>query len=272
MNEEDDRMAEYLTKEQREELERQLAAGDETGGGQVLTDEMAQQAMMDGARMAQADSGQEDEKRLLAEYGFADVREVLAAYERTQAAVMELKGMLNHLLDMEKAERAAAELDAKHPEYAVRRQIEAELRPMREEMARVMKNRMIQRDWQDSAAQMKDLERMLPEIAEYIMRNPKYAGESDGLRRAYDAVRSGKYRDEEELLLDPAFIDRMAGDGRVREAVLKAHLEEIRRGGGVPQSVGAGAEAGKTPLTGRKPITGMDQAKKRLEAMLGVKG
>ena len=259
-------MKDYLTEEQRAELVRQL------DGGQELTEEQAQQAVEDGARMAQADMAQAAEGDMLREYGFENVQQALTAYERTQAAVAELKEMLNQLLAMEKAERTAAELDARHPEYAVRRQIELELRPMREQMNRAAKNRLIQREWQDSAAQMRDLERLLPEIAEYIMRNPKYSAESDGLMRAYDAVRSGKYRDEEDLRADPAFIERAAGDERVREAVLKAHLEEIRRGGGVPQSIGAGAEAGKTPLTGRKPITGMDQAKKRLEAMLGVKG
>jgi len=259
-------MADYLTKEQRAELERQLA------GGEALTEEEARQAALEGARMARADMEQETEEGLLQAYGFESIRDIAEAYERTQATVAELKEMLNRLLALEKAERTAAELDVRHPEYAVRRQIDLELRPMREEMNRAAKNRLIQKEWQDSAVKMQDLERLLPEIADYIMRNPKYAGEGDGLRRAYDAVRSGKYRNEEDMLLDPAFIERMAGDERVREAVLKAHLEEIQRGSGIPQSIGAGAEAGKTPLTGRKPITGMDQAKKRLEAMLGVKG
>lgn len=264
-------MTEYLTKEQRAELERQLS------GAPELTGEQARQAAWEGARMAQADmeqAGMEQAngRQTLREYGFESIQEMAAAYERTQATVMELKEMLNQLLAMEKAERTAAELDARHPEYAVRRQIELELRPMREQMNRATRNRMIQKEWQDSAAQMHDLQRLLPEIAEYIMRNPKYADEADGLLRAYDAVRSGKYRDEETMLLDPEFISRMAQDERVRSAVLEAHLQEIRRGGGIPQSIGAGTETGKTPLTGRKPITGMDQAKKRLEAMLGVKG
>ena len=55
---------------------------------------------------------------------------------------------------------------------------------------------------------------------------------------------------------------------RVRQAVLRAHLEEVYREGEAPQSIGSGMETGKTPLTGRKPITGMEMAKKRLEAML----
>lgn len=254
-------MTEYLTEEQRAELERQLAGG--------MTEEQAQEAMNEGMRMAQADMQQAEADRLLQEYGFGSMEELLAGYERTQAAVRELREMLNQLLMLEKADRTAAELDVRHPEYAVRRQIELELKPMREQMRKNARSRMIQQDWIDSAAQMRDLERLMPEIAEYIMRNPRYAGESDGLMRAYDAVRSGKYRGEEEMLLDPGFVERMAGNEQVKQAVLKAYLEEIRRGG-IPQSVGAGQEAGKTPLTGRKPITGMEMAKKRLEAMLGV--
>ena len=72
----------------------------------------------------------------------------------------------------------------------------------------------------------------------------------------------------DELLADPDFIQMMAGNEQIKEAVLKAHMEEIRKGGGVPQMIGAGSEIGKTPVTGRKPITGMEMAKKRLEAML----
>ena len=284
-------MTEYLTGEQRAELERQLAEG------AYLTEAQEQEALQQGVRMAQMDmkngvsgakagmrkgmqghwreedGGMEqgvEMQAMLQEYGFENVRELAEAYERTQAAVSELRGMLKKLLDMEKAERTAAELDVMHPEYAVRRRIEMELRPMREEMRTAALARLIQRDWQDSAAEMYDLERLMPEIAEYIMRNPKYAGESDGLRRAYDAVRSQRYRSEEEMMRDPAFVERMAGSEAVKEAVLRAHMEEIRRSAAVPQVIGAGQEAGKMPLTGKKPITGMEMAKKRLEGMLGV--
>ena len=45
-------MADYLTKEQRAELERQLA------GGEALTEEEARQAALEGARMARADMEQ----------------------------------------------------------------------------------------------------------------------------------------------------------------------------------------------------------------------
>lgn len=257
-------MKEYLTPQQRAELERQLQAGDLTGGE-------AQAAFEEGARMAQADEEMNAERRALREYGFDSVQELLEAWQKTRAAVAELKEMLEQLTHMEQAERTAAELDAVHPDYAVRRQIELELRPMREQARQAARKRLIQQEWTDSAAGMQDLERLLPEIAEYIMRNPRYADEADGLRRAYDAVRSAKYRDEEAMTADPEFIARMAGNEQIRRAVLRGHLEEVYRGGMLPQAVGMGMETGKTPMTGRKPITGMEQAKKRLEAMLGVR-
>lgn len=258
-------MKEYLTPEQRAELERQLQEGG-------LTDEQAEAAFEQGARMAQADGAREEERRLLAEHGFEGVGDLLDAWKRTTQAVSELRSMLEQLTALEKADRTAAELDALHPEYAVRRRIELELRPMREQARQAARARMIQQDWKESALKMRDLEQLLPEIAEYIMRNPRYADESEGLMRAYDAVRSARYRDEEELLSDPEFVARMAGNGQIREAVLRAHLEELRKNGSVPQPVGAGSEGGKTPVTGKKPITGMEQAKKRLEAALKYGG
>lgn len=261
-------MAEYLTREQRAALEAQLA------GEEELTDEQADAAFAQGIRMAQADEAnggdgaQDEERQALRQAGFDDVEELLAAYRATSAAVGELREMVEQLLQMEKATQTAAQLDPTHPEYAVRRQVELELRPMREQARRAARNRVIQQDWKASAMQMENLERLLPEMAEYIMRNPKYANESDGLTRAYDAVRSAKYRDEETMMNDPEFIRRAATDERVKEAVLRAHLEEIYQSGEAPQSVGSGVGSGKTPLTGRKPITGMEMAKKRLEAMM----
>lgn len=255
-------MKEYLSPEQRAELERQLQEGD-------LTPEQAEKALLQGAQMAREDEEHGQEQKLLNEHGFESVEQLLEAWQRTGAAVRELRAMLEQLTALEEADRTAAELDVMHPEYAARRQIERELRPMREQAKQAARNRMIQQDWMESAAQMQNLEGLMPEIAEYILRNPRYAGESDGLRRAYDAVRSAKYRDEEAMLADAAFIGRMAADRRVREEVLRAHLEEILRSGSIPQSVGMEGERGKTPVSEKKPVSGMEQAKRRLEKLLG---
>ncbi len=256
-------MAEYLTAAQRAQLEAQL------GGEVQVSPEQAGRALQQGMRMAQADQASQEEARLLAGYGFESVQELAEAYRNVSAAVEELRGMLRRLLDMEKAAQNAEMMDPRDPERAGRYRMD-ELESMRRELRQAARNRLIQKDWQDSALEMQNLERLLPEMAEYILRNPRYAQESDGLMRAYDAVRSAKYRDEESMLTDPEFVERMAGDERVREAVIKEHLGRILRGEQVPQSVGMGVVGGKTPMTGRKPISGMKQAHARLSAMLGV--
>jgi hypothetical protein len=258
-------MKEYLSEQQRAQFERELAQDEG-----MLSEQQAQRAIGQGMEMAQADMQTQQQDGLPEKYGFGSIEEMAAQYERLQGTVSELRKMLSHLLDMEKAERTAAEMDVMHPEYEMHRQLSMELLPMREELKAAARNRMIQHEWQDSAHQMKDLEKLLPQIAEYIMRNPKYASEADGLQRAYDAVRSSRYRDEDELLNDPEFIGRILKNGQVREAVIRAHMEDIRRSGQLPQTVGAGNQSGKAPLSGRKPMNGMEQAKKRLAAMLGA--
>ena len=83
-------MKEYLSPEQRAELERQLQQGD-------MTQEQAQTALEEGARMAQADAAREQERALLNEAGFEDVSALLEAWQRTRTAVQELRGMLEQL-------------------------------------------------------------------------------------------------------------------------------------------------------------------------------
>lgn len=263
-------MTEYLTKEQRAELERQLAGG--------LTEEQAMAAFEEGAREAQQELGgdqpenmialDEEDRAFMKKYGFEGVADVRRYFGVLQAVVEKQRELLRDLQEIERADATAAALDARHPDYAAGRMFEMEFRPVRDKARAAARNRMIQQDWMASAAGMRDLQRLLPEIAEYIMEHPKFSGDSEGLVRAYEAVRSRKYRDMDELLADPGFIRRMAENEQVREAVLRAHMEEIRKGGDIPQAIGAGDEAGRTPVTERKPMTGMEMARKRLEAML----
>ena len=210
----------------------------------------------------------EEDRAFLKKYGFESMADVRRSFRTLQDVVEMQRGLLSDLREIERADATAAALDARHPGYAAGRVFEMEMRPVRDKALKAARNRMIQQEWMLSAAGLRDLERLLPEIAEYIMAEPRLAEDSEGLVRAYEAVRSRKYRDTDELLADPEFIRMMAENEEIREAVLRAHMEEIQKGGGVPQTVGAGGEAGKTPVTGRKPITGMEMAKKRLEAML----
>ncbi len=270
MTKEETKMTEYLTKEQRAELERQLAG--------ELTGEEAQAAFEEGARMAQEEMGggreeelpemDDEDRAFMKKYGFEKLADVRRAFMMLQDVLGKQRELMNDLREIERADATAAALDARHPEYAAGRMFEMELRPVREKARAAARNRMIQQDWMASAAGMRDLEKVLPEIAEYIMEHPRYAEDSEGLLRAYEAVRSRKYRDPLEMMEDPEFIQMMAENEQVKEAVLRAHMEEIRKGERIPQSVGAAGEDGKMPLTGRRPITGMEMAKKRLEYML----
>ena len=85
------------------------------------------------------------------------------------------------------------------------------------------------------------------------------------LERAYDAVRSHRYRSEERLLDDPEAVKRLSADPRVREAVLSAHLAGIyKSAAALPAFIDDG---GNIPVA--EPVKGgMDRAKAKLTAML----
>ena len=263
-------MTEYLTKEQRAELERQLSGS--------LTEEQAQAAFREGAMEAQRELGgdarqdmialDEEDRAFMEKYGFEGMADVRRYFVVLQEVVGKQRALLSDLSEMERAGATAAALDARFPDGTAGRLFEMEFRPVRDKARTAARNRMIQQDWMASAAGMRDLQRLLPEMAEYIMEHPRFSEDSEGLVRAYEAVRSRKYRDTDELLADPEFIRRMAENEQVREAVLRRHMEELRRGVGVPQAIGADGGDGRTPVTERKPMTGMEMAKKRLEAML----
>ena len=229
---------------------------------------MKAQQEMNGMRQAEMISLDEEDRAFMEKYGFMDMADVRRYFTAMQSVLAKQRELIHDLREIERADATAAALDARHPDYAADRLFELEFRPVRDKARTAARNRMIQQDWMASAAGMRDLERLLPEIAEYIMEHPKFSGDPEGLVRAYEAVRSRKYRDTDELLEDPEFIRGMAENEQIREAVLRAHMEAIQKGGRIPQAVGAGGGDGMTPVTGRKPITGMEMAKKRLETML----
>ncbi len=115
------------------------------------------------------------------------------------------------------------------------------------------------------AGSLRDLEALLPEIAEYILAHPEYSIEEDGLERAYNAVRAAKYRSDEELLGDPESVKRLASDPRVKNAVLVAHLAETYRAG---RDLPAFISGGGVPAAADVPADGMRQARAKLEALL----
>ena len=127
------------------------------------------------------------------------------------------------------------------------------------------RNRVIQAVWASRAEDLEDIAQFLPEMSAYIAGHPEYAMETDGLERAYDAVRSHRYRSEERLLDDPEAVKRLSADPRVREAVLSAHLAGIyKSAAALPAFIDDG---GSIPVA--EPTRGgMDRAKAKLTAML----
>lgn len=171
-------MTEFLTKEQRAELEKQL--------GGDLNEEEARGAFMEGARMAQEEmnGGQqmlqldEKDREFLNRYGFRTMGEVRRVFGELQHVIAKQRELLDDLREIERADATAAALDARHPDYAAGRLFEMELKPVRDKAAAAARNRMIQQDWMASAIGLRGLERILPEIAEYILSDPRLSEDS----------------------------------------------------------------------------------------------
>ena len=240
-------MNQYLTPEQRAQFEQQLAED-------ALTEQEKQDAFQQGVDMAQADMANETgadsaespaDQEALRRCGFDYVVALLAAYEESEKSLREAEDAMSQLAALA---RAMENGDKLAPESGETR------------------SRRVQDEWKRRAGLMKDLEALLPEMAEYIMAHPAFSLEEDGLERAYDAVRSGKYQSEAELLADPETVKRLSADPRVKSAVLTAHLSEVYKAGkDLPAFIAAG---GGIPAEADKPQDGMAQAKAKLEALL----
>ncbi|MBQ8955052.1 MAG: hypothetical protein IJ048_13160 [Clostridia bacterium] len=235
-------MNQYLTPEQRAAFEAQLA-------DDALTDEERQEAFQQGADMAQADLSREAEPAAEADAvtrsGFDSVEALLAAYEQSQAALRQAEDALAQMAALSRALENGNRLEEADPEA---------------------RNRRVQDAWKRRADLMRDLEALLPDMAAYILAHPEHAVKEDGLERAYDAVRSEKYRSDEELLDDPESVKRFAADPRVKNAVLTAHLAQVYRAGqALPAFIAGG---GSIPGEAAHPQAGMEQAKAKLEALL----
>ncbi|MBO4297837.1 MAG: hypothetical protein J5998_03480 [Clostridia bacterium] len=234
-------MNQYLTPEQRARFERELA-------GASLTDEQKQAAFEQGRDMARADLAGEapdSDAAVLEGSGFDSVSALLEAYQASQARLNEATEALRRLNALVRVLENGNALEPEKPEERTVR---------------------VQKAWKGSAAGMRDLEALLPEIAEYILAHPEYSIEEDGLERAYNAVRAAKYRSDEELLGDPESVKRLAADPRVRNAVLVAHLAEVYKSGReLPAFI---ADGGSIPAAAGKSEGGMQQAKAKLEALL----
>ena len=296
-------MADYLTPEQKAEFIRSLESqggvpdGSNGGAETALSPEAQQQAMAEGAQMAAADaqSGampgadaqavgeipaqQTDanaqqgdvQAQVLSQLGFGSVEELANAYREAARSQSEMREMLTQITALQQAAGNEEQLDPNNPEDRVKLVVRGEIQPLLEKQKADARNKMVQEKWNASpAAKAADLSELMPEIQAYLSANPRLAVDEEGLQRAYDAVRSGKYRSERDMMADPEFVKRAAADEGVKKRVIEEYLQSVARNGDVaPQGI---TEGGSVPLTGKKTGShSMAQARQKLESMLGVK-
>lgn len=207
---------------------------------------------------------------LLEELGVSSVQELAERYRERDGKATEFQDMLSKLLAYQQALNNQADLDTDDPMNPIKKAVREEMAPIYEKAQEEARNKLVQEAWGVDAKNLPDIADVMPEITEFIAHNPELAVANDGLRRAYERVRSDKYRTEAQMLNDSEFVKRMASNEKIKELVLKEHLGEIQRNGeSVPASIGSG---GGTPLSGQKKApTSMDQAKNGLAKMLGMK-
>ena len=271
---------EYLNNEQQEQLMAMLGQeqpnpdGSSPGAAAPVEDNAgAASAPLAAPAPALVDSGapaQPDPNAALSELGVSSVEELVERYKERDSKANEYKDMLAQMLAYQQALDNEKELDPADPMNSVKKAVREEMAPLFEKLQADARNKVVQEAWSKDAQNMPDIADVMPEITEFIAQHPNLAVADDGLRRAYDSVRSSKYRTEEQMLNDAEFVKRMASNEKIKDAVLKDHLSELSRNGeAVPNSIGAG---GGVPLTGQKQAPdSMQQAKRGLAQMLGLK-
>lgn len=207
---------------------------------------------------------------LLSELGVSSVEELVQRYRDRESKATEYKDMLAQLLAYQQALDNESDLDTGDPLDSVKKAVREEIKPLYDKLQADARNKVVQEAWSKDAKDMPDIAEVMPEISQFIAEHPDLAVSNEGLRRAYDSVRSRKYRTEAQMLADDEFVKRMAANDKIKEAVLQNHLSQIaRKGEEVPNSIGSG---GNIPLTGQKKAPdSMSQAKNGLAKMLGLK-
>ena len=264
-------MAQYLTPEQEAEFKSKLGAPAEnqpSPEAQPPVEDTGSEAAVDSAPAVPPAA--DPSAAILEELGFSSVEELGNALKEATAQSAQYKDMLSQLLAFQQALDNKAEIEPDDPLNTVKKAVHEEMAPIYEKLQREAQNKIVQEAWGKDAKNMPDLTDMMPEITAYIHEHPELSIANDGLRRAYDGVRSKNYKSESQLLADDAFIAKAAANEKVKEAVIKEYLAAAARNGeGVPTSIGGG---GNVPLTGKKqPPNSMEQAKKGLAQMLGIK-
>lgn len=279
----------YLTPEQEAEFIKDLESQGGVPDGGALPPDAEQQAIQEGAQMAAADAqngtlpgADAPEKpdaatqqanadaQALGQLGFGSVDELVNAYREATRKESEMRSMLTEISAIQQALNNEEQIDPNDPDAKTKQMIQSAIKPLLDSKRAEARNHLIQEKWKSSAAaSAADLADLMPDIQEYLKANPRYSVDEDGLQRAYDAVRSKRYKAEDTLTNDPEFLKRMAGNEQIRKAVIESYLQDIARNGeAAPQTI---TDGGSTPLTSKRQVSGMEQAKQKLFSMLGGK-
>ena len=277
----------YLTPEQEAAFIKELESQGGGPDGGALTPEAEQQAIQEGAQMAAADAqngtlpgadapAEADvaaqqasvDAQALGRLGFGSMDELINAYRESTRKEAEMRSILTEISAIQQALGNEEQIDPNDPDARTKQLIQGAMKPLLDSKRAEARNLLVQEKWRASeAASAADLADLMPEIQEYLKANSRYSVDEDGLQRAYDAVRSKRYKTEETLMNDPEFLKRVVNNEQVKKAVLEAHLQEIARNGeAAPQTI---TDGGSTPLTSKKQVSGMEQAKQKLLSMLG---
>lgn len=275
-------MADYLNEEQRAKLMEQLggssapAPEEESAGAPegAPVDDMGGGAPAVDAAPAPMPAGMPnpgpDPNALANELGFETIEDLVNGYKDLQGQHGQYRDMLTQLLAFQQALDNNKELDPKDPMSSVKKAVREEMAPVYEKLQQDAKNKLVQEAWGKDAKNLSGLTDMMPEITMYLSEHPELSVANDGLKRAYEGVRSSKYRTESELFADNAFVERASQNEKIKDAVIKEYLAKTaKQGEDVPPSIAGG---GNVPLTGKKQApSSMDQAKSGLAKMLGMK-
>jgi len=203
---------------------------------------------------------------LLASVGVGSVEELVQGFSDLSANLAQTQSALDQLLAMQEAMGNEDELDPTDPDYSMKKYVREYLSPIADKIKVQEMGNRVRDAWNESAKDMPDLQDFMEDISQHMMENGALSTSPDGLKRAYDAVRSAKYRSPDALLADPEFLKKASANDALKKMVIEAHLANIAKNGELPTSIGDG---GSPFMTGKKGEVGnMADAKKATLALL----
>lgn len=206
--------------------------------------------------------------------GFTDVGQLIAAYEQLKSgsaemeALRDMTGQLASIAEALGYRQGIESVNLEFDETDPRAEVHKLLGPMIEQQERNVRQRLIDSSWKRFAGDHEDLKDMMEDIREIVDADPGLSDSERGLEIAYHLARSKRYRPEAAMMDDEAFIEKAAGNQRIRDRVIEDYLKQVAKGGeDAVKGIGGG---GSTASSGKKKAPGtLEDAKKGLLKLLG---